>query len=438
MGEGPVLWVPEATGKPLMLRADTAEGALHERPQGMLRVGLVEEVAHGWSDERLDAFGPATLGRVRVVSYNILAQAYARTQTATRDMYPYCPASVLDYSYRQPLLGRELKRLDGDVVFLQECSFYTYRKFLLPLFGDRYHIRCSLKASHVSEGCIAMAKTEAFEVLEEKDCHFRKVLRTGMAFRAILREVAAKWPDFITTVLPRMTTVFQLLVVRHKASDTIMVLANTHLFFHPLARHIRLLQLLCLLQEVQELRERYKGAEGRLPDVILGGDLNCLPDTGAIELLLKGSIGSTHPDWEHCKQFAWRDEEELAGDNEDDAEGERVSNGSRPSLEADMDDEIVPLLQEDWSPGLGVDLRSAVGALNDTYSQDPLPFTNYVNEFVGTLDYICVTQGLKPVKTLRAPTEEDLMPYGGLPCALHPSDHLSIAVDLELSPSSAG
>ncbi|CAE8591967.1 unnamed protein product [Polarella glacialis] len=56
--------------------------------------------------------------------------------------------------------GRELRRLDGDL----ECTFSTYRKFLVPLFGDKYHIRCTLKASRVSEGCVMMIRQEKFEV----------------------------------------------------------------------------------------------------------------------------------------------------------------------------------------------------------------------------------------------------------------------------------
>ena len=46
----------------------------------------------------------------------------------------------------------------------QECTYFTYLKFFQPLFGSQYHIRCSLKASHVSEGCLMMLRKEAFQV----------------------------------------------------------------------------------------------------------------------------------------------------------------------------------------------------------------------------------------------------------------------------------
>merc|ERR1719183_2847288 len=102
-----------------------------------IRIGLVDEVPRSWPERRLEAFGScgqvsAGRHRFRVVSFNILAAPYARTVSATRDMYPYCPAHALDFAYRQPLLGRELAKLDADVVCLQECSYSTCWKFLEP------------------------------------------------------------------------------------------------------------------------------------------------------------------------------------------------------------------------------------------------------------------------------------------------------------------
>jgi len=347
-------------------------------------------------------------------------------------MYPYCPSQILDYAYRQPLLGREIQRLEGDVIFLQECTYFTYLKFFQPLFGERYHIRCSLKASHVSEGCLVMVRRDLFEVLQEKDCLFRNLFRTSQAFRQQLREVAAKWPDFLSGILPRMSTVFQLTVVRHKVSGRRIVLANTHLFYHPNARHIRLLQIMCLLHEVQELREKHKDAEGKLPHVIFAGDLNCLPETGAVQLLLQGEVASDHEDWETSSRFAWRDEEAQADAGEAD---DVVPKASVPSMEADEADVVDPLPESEWQKGRGVALRNPLGVLVDAYSKMPQPFTNYVHDFRGILDYILIDDQLQCTKCLPAPPAKDIEVHGGLPSVLHPSDHLSIAADLKFRTS---
>ncbi|CAE7394270.1 PDE12, partial [Symbiodinium necroappetens] len=219
------------------------------------------------------------------------------------------------------------------------------------------------------------------DVLQEKDCLFRNLLRTSQAFRPQLQEVAAKWPDFLTGILPRMSTVFQLTVVRHRASGRILVLANTHLFYHPNARHIRLLQIMCLLHEVQELRKQHKDAEGQLPHIIFAGDLNCLPETGAVQLLLTGQVPSDHEDWETSSQFAWRDEEASA----DAGEAEEIPKSSVPSMEADDTDVVEPLPREAWQKGSGIALQNPLGALVDVYANTPQKFTNYVHDFSGIL-----------------------------------------------------
>lgn len=277
-----------------------------------------------------------------------------------------------------------------------------------------------------------MVRKESFEILEEKDFLFRNLFRTNQAYRPQLQEVCAKWPDFLEGILPRMSTIFQMSVLRHKDSGKVLVVANTHLFYHPNARHIRLLQVMCLLGQVQEFREKFK-SEGVLPHVILAGDLNCLPDTGAVQLLLKGEITSDHGDWETSSQFAWR-EEEVQEDEVDDCLPSRPSS-SAPSMEADESDVVESLPQASWQPGRGVSLHNPVGVLVDAYAHMPQPFTNYVHDFRGILDYILIDEGLQCKSCLKAPSEQDLEIHGGLPSVLHPSDHLSIAADLSFRES---
>merc|ERR1711924_466417 len=85
--------------------------------------------------------------------------------------------------------------------------------------------------------------------------------------------------------------------------------------------------------------------------------------------------------------------------------------------------------------GMGLNLRSPLGALIDAYANEPMAFTNFVNDFHGTLDYILTSPGLASVKRLPGVSKEELRPdgvQGGLPNDMYPSDHLSIAADLEL------
>lgn len=437
LGEGYVVWVPAAAlGSTVALRADDKAMPAGSPARQVTRSSVVVEVPKLWNAERIEAFGRrgGDDKTIRVVSWNMLTYFYARTATAIRDMYPYCSPGALDFEYRQPQIGRELLSLDADLVWLQECSYSTYHKFVVTLFSKAYDHRCTLKASQVCEGCVLLVRRSAFEVVAWQDSIFRDVLKNNAALRPALREVVAKWPDFLTAVLPNMTTIFQLCVVRHTATGELLVLANTHFFYHPLARHIRLLQVACLLQLLHEKREAHRAQDGSLPRVVLAGDLNCMPETGAVRLLCTGEVASDHSDWEMAREFKWGDR-----DDEEPAVVELEDNGKAAHGAASAGDDgetIEPLPADQLQPGMGVNLKSPLGPMTDAYADNPPLFTNYVHGFNATLDYIFTTGNLKSVRTLRGCTEKELEPYGGLPNEIYPSDHLSIAADLAFTDAS--
>ena len=47
--------------------------------------------------------------RLRVMTYNILANCYSETSLAKEHMYPYCPPEYLSFIYRRPLIIHEIK-----------------------------------------------------------------------------------------------------------------------------------------------------------------------------------------------------------------------------------------------------------------------------------------------------------------------------------------
>ncbi|CAK0788427.1 unnamed protein product, partial [Prorocentrum cordatum] len=57
--------------------------------------------------------------------------------------------------------------------------------------------------------------------------------------------------------------------LRHQSR--VLIVANTHLFYHPGAPHVRLLQVACLLAHCEQLMEEH-AAEA--PAVLLCGDYN--------------------------------------------------------------------------------------------------------------------------------------------------------------------
>ena len=59
----------------------------------------------------------------RVVSFNVLANSYCSTSR-----YKYANPNVLEVTYRQQLLLKELQHLDADIIALQEVDFYMCRR----------------------------------------------------------------------------------------------------------------------------------------------------------------------------------------------------------------------------------------------------------------------------------------------------------------------
>ena len=114
------------------------------------------------------------------------------------------------------------------------------------------------------------------------------------------------------------------------------------------------------MNELKRLTGRFK--ENR-PKLIFAGDLNSTPQTGVIQYLVDGSIGMSHPDFQgfDYKQILPR---------------------------------FCPMIKED-----GFRLKSA-------YQENPLPWTNYTEDFNDVLDYILLDKSLVVNRTV-GPVDAD-------------------------------
>ena len=81
--------------------------------------------------------------------------------------------------------------------------------------------------------------------------------------------------------------------------DRVLVVANTHLYFHPPAAHIRLIQMEILLRQLRTVVKEWEN-DGKIVSVILGGDFNSEPKRGLYEYLTTKSVKKTFNDWYSC------------------------------------------------------------------------------------------------------------------------------------------
>ncbi len=64
-----------------------------------------------------------------------------------------------------------------------------------------------------------------------------------------------------------------------------MVIVNTHLFFHPLAEHIRVFQINCILTNIAKIKDQIFGSKNLSISVLIAGDLNVQPRDSGISLM---------------------------------------------------------------------------------------------------------------------------------------------------------
>ncbi len=152
-------------------------------------------------------------------------------------------------------------------------------------------------------------------------------------------------------------------------------LANTHLFWHPMADHIRAMQAFAVVKKIDEIRQAQD-------PFLLCGDLNSDPLSGTCKLLTTRIIAADHHDcWNYLDEYKWDvDDNDVDSmvDSGTTAEERRSSHQSR--LEATTKTSP-PLL-----------------ALPDSFPQiisgcqpNP-PFTNFSLRFVETLDYVLASR----------------------------------------------
>jgi mRNA deadenylase 3'-5' endonuclease subunit Ccr4 len=78
-------------------------------------------------------------------------------------------------------------------------------------------------------------------------------------------------------------------------------------------------------------------------------------------------------------------------------------------------------------------LRNLTGEDIKELENDGHPeFTNYTENFKGTLDHFFISSTIGVVNLQKVPTLEEVKPFKGFPCDLYPSDHVSISIDIQL------
>ena len=411
------------------------------------------------------------------------------------------------------MIVAEILSYNADIICLQEVDASIHNSFISPvLTANGFQGFYSNKVTSQQEGCSMFWSTSVFEIVKAEDMK-EFPLRSLLTKDASLDE--SEYYNAKSTVrdiveLERwesMNGVRQLLEthdeVRRVYSESVgqilqtvrlspkqmssseqscaskpdsIVVANTHLFYHPLAGHIRLLQAFAVCHKLDQIRRK----DPDRPDpLLICGDFNSGPlsgefvcvewswssavstlftshtahvsvlslSLGAVRLLTNRSVLPHENDcWKHLNVYTWE-----CGDSDYMMDHGFIGN-------YDPDDTLSCCIEEEF-----VDAHCEEASMLKSMSSDDsiddircppavflpegfptlvpgclnLPsFTNYASDFVETLDYIFASEpsvqepfGFRPKGEAPMPSEAMVKEYVAMPNKAMPSDHVSLVCD---------
>ncbi|CAJ1925547.1 unnamed protein product [Cylindrotheca closterium] len=357
---------------------------------------------------------PKDSNNLRVMSYNILADQNAFTGPEQQPFFPYVPKELLLRSRRFPLILQEILEHKADVICLQEVDSFVFSSLLQPaLEFYNYQGFHSLKqSSGNNEGCAIFWSLDQFQEVRTEDIKtfriselLKECLEGNDGMNASWKECTApilqlfaKRKDLEDIVLSNLGHVLQVVRLKDREGKVILV-ANTHLFFHPMGSHIRALQMFAVAHQLSIER----GSE-EIPYLLIG-DLNSSLGNAAT-LILKKRIPSNYRDYkESLNNFSWDGHHGTAGHSDD-------------------------------FPALSI--PESFPTLLNGYSKSP-EFTHYIVGFKATIDHIFMseqsgTSTLRPLYHAPMPNVEEVTRNTAMPSVNFPSDHISLVCDLEWAP----
>ncbi|XP_010540704.1 PREDICTED: carbon catabolite repressor protein 4 homolog 4 isoform X1 [Tarenaya hassleriana] len=336
--------------------------------------------------------------RFRLVSYNILAQVYVKSS-----FFPHSPSACLKWKARSQAILTVLRNLKADFLCLQEVDEYDsfYKRNMESQGYSGIYIQ---RSGNKRDGCAIFYKDSCAELVTEERIEYNDLVdsikeesiptswqkKNETAGETIdtEKEKNGKLQDRGDPNDPRVRLkrdcVGLMAAFRIKEPfHHIVIVANTHLYWDPEWADVKLAQASYLLSRLARFKEMVSDKYECTPSLLLAGDFNSTPGDKVYQYLVSGNVSAMEP----------------------------------VNSEEEEEEAPIPLC-----------------SMNAVTRGEP-PFTNCTPDFTDTLDYIFFTPSdfIKPVSILELPEPESPDILGFLPNFHHPSDHLPIGAEFEIT-----
>ncbi|QSL64513.1 hypothetical protein MERGE_001814 [Pneumocystis wakefieldiae] len=344
-----------------------------------------------------------------VFNYNILCD-----RCATVIMYGYTPSWALSWDYRKELILHEVLSYNADIVCLQEVDVDNFEEYFSPklsikgykgIFWPKSRAKTMNEVERrVVDGCATFFKTNIFDLLEKQLIEFNQ---------APLRRDGHKLTHDMYNRVMTKDNICVVSLLEHRNAGYRLIIANTHFYWDPKFRDVKVIQATMLMDELTEMAENYAKipvrkrpskilddtfdfnwnenrptySSGTKIPLIICGDFNSIPGSGVYDFLSRGHILENHSDFMDSKY------------------GTYTTDGRSHSFQ----------------------LKSSYNIIGE------LPFTNYTPGFSDVIDYIWhTTNSLEVIGLLQEVDKQYLDGVVGFPNAHFPSDHISILAEFKV------
>ncbi|CAJ1342194.1 unnamed protein product [Effrenium voratum] len=346
-------------------------------------------------------------------------------------MFSYCAPEVLAPGLRRQRILRDLLKIDADIFGLQEVDTGQLAA-LQPMRELGWEQTYLQKAGASLDGCALLWRSSRFQAEGQLQWSLFGPVHTLPGLTPAQRCALQNQPGQTTRqILEKITTVAQAVFLKDRRTGKRLLVANTHLYYHPNCNHVRLLQLYMLLtvlaKEVREAQEQ----SGESVYLVLLGDLNARkgnfgpsdqgrPPQAAYRLVRDGAISKEDSDWQHS---LWVHSSLTRCVCCHDT-GLVAFYGTCPLCEGLG----LEAWHASWSPvqALELDLELPWPLVDPN---DHIEVTNFTADFQECLDYTLVDRRFRVARTFAAPELARLRAATALPSEHFPSDHVPVVLE---------
>ncbi|ORE00447.1 CCR4 [Hepatospora eriocheir] len=210
---------------------------------------------------------------ISVGTYNILSNFNA-------SKILYTPLWTIAPESRKDIILKNIISYDLDILCLQEVETYLYYEcyrdglYSKGNYQSSYFEKMQIEAvkdTKIADGCAIFWKNERFKLVEEFKINF---------YNRLTADTRLKNNYEIHNLYGKRGEV-GLVVVLEKGIDEVFIVVNTQLCTEPNNHNVRLLQMIFLLEDLEKIRNKYKGAS-----VVIMGDLASTKESKVYDLIM--------------------------------------------------------------------------------------------------------------------------------------------------------